>query len=198
MVEDAAETRDCPPVTDQNTHPKDPVRPSELPWWWLLFIAVPAVIALAFWKFAWVFPTWITRAYTRVPEDRWHLVAAIYLSGVISSHIAGYLARRFMDWLFGIRYREREEGEREVETYFPPALVGFAEAILYPTALLLRQPEFIAIWLALKVAGQWKDWEIGYQGRARFNRFLVGNALTIMVGGLTYGAIKSFVLYSRQ
>ena len=184
-------------MKNRNSVQEDPVRPSELPWWWVLFIVVLAVIGFAFWKFAWVFPTWITRAYTRVPVDRWHLLVVIYLSGVIGSHIVGYFVRRFMDCLFGIRYREREQGEREVETYFPPALVGFAEAILYPTALLIRQPEFIAIWLALKVAGQWKDWEIGYQGRARFNRFLVGNALSIMVGGLTYGAIKSFVLYPK-
>jgi hypothetical protein len=115
--------------------------------------------------------------------------------GLIGSQVVGYSARRFMDWIFRIRYRERQEDEKEIETYFPPAFVGFAEAILYPTALLSGQPEFIAVWLALKVAGQWNEWQRGYQGRARFNRFLVGNALSIMVSGLTYGAIKSFVLH---
>ena len=36
--------------------------------------------------------------------------------------------------------------------------VGFLEAILYVSSLIHNKPEFIAIWLALKVAGQWGRW----------------------------------------
>lgn len=172
----------------------EPVRPSELPlWWWLIILGLTA-LGFALWKLAPTFPAWMTRASNLIPADRWHLLTAICLFGLVGSHLAAHLMRRVLDALFVIRYRRKERNEQEGETYFPPAFVGFAEAILYPTALLIGQPEFIGFWLALKVAGQWKEWESGYQGRARFNRFLVGSALSIMVSGLTYGAFKSFVL----
>ena len=52
----------------------------------------------------------------------------------------------------------------------------------------MAKPEFIGVWLALKVAGQWQQWseDKPYReggptivGRQLFNIFLIGNALSI-------------------
>jgi hypothetical protein len=47
----------------------------------------------------------------------------------------------------------------------------------------MGKPEFIGIWLALKVAGQWKRWsgdESGIHGRGVFNVFLIGSAFSVI------------------
>jgi hypothetical protein len=41
-----------------------------------------------------------------------------------------------------------------------PQILGTLELVMYPTAFLLGQPEFIGVWLLLKVAGNWRGWEI--------------------------------------
>jgi hypothetical protein len=53
---------------------------------------------------------------------------------------------------------------------------GYIERLLYTIAFSIAQPEFIAVWLALKVASQWKHWSEN-QG---FNVFLVGSGLSIL------------------
>src|SRR2546425_10452035 len=67
-----------------------------------------------------------------------------------------------------------------------PQMVGLVERTLYTASWLLGQPEFIAVWLALKVAGQWSRWsEVKnvqgkeMSGRAVFNTFLIGNAFSV-------------------
>ena len=64
-------------------------------------------------------------------------------------------------------------------------LVGVVERVLYTTSWLLGHPEFIAVWLALKVAGQWNRWSEdrdGIPGRAFYNVFLIGSGLSILYG----------------
>ncbi len=72
--------------------------------------------------------------------------------------------------------------------------VGMAERALYVIALYAVKPEFIAVWLAFKVAIEWRAWnpEIMYGDtkeehrhylivqRARFNNFVLGNALSLL------------------
>jgi len=73
---------------------------------------------------------------------------------------------------------------------------GVCESIMYLTAFLVGKPEFIGIWLALKVAGQWVRWkgeaprrffarrhnaEEANEGRRRFNAFLIGNVSSAKV-----------------
>jgi len=60
-------------------------------------------------------------------------------------------------------------------------LVGCVERGLYVTAFLAGHPEFVAVWLALKVAGQWQGWkaEGGPAGHIVFNNSLVLNAFSI-------------------
>jgi len=157
-------------MTDQEA-PGTP-RSLPLPWWWWLIMFGLAAIGFVLWRGSLTFPVWITRASGLIPAGRWHLLVAIYIFGLVGSHVVIHFFLGGLTRLFGLG---QDPARR---TYYPVAFVGFAEAILYPTALLVGQPEFIGVWLALKVAGQWKEWKAGYEGRApRFNRFLIGSAL---------------------
>jgi len=58
-------------------------------------------------------------------------------------------------------------------------MVGIFERVLYTSSILLNKPEFIALWLALKVAGGFNVWSKGFEleggieipGRAVFQYF---------------------------
>lgn len=60
--------------------------------------------------------------------------------------------------------------------------------MLYVVSFQVTAIEFIGVWLALKVAGQWRQWnegqtldnDIKITGREIFNTFLIGNALSII------------------
>ena len=41
---------------------------------------------------------------------------------------------------------------------FHPRMVGFIERTLYVISIQINSPQFIGVWLAVKVAGQWKRW----------------------------------------
>jgi hypothetical protein len=68
-------------------------------------------------------------------------------------------------------------------------------------SLQLGKAEFIGVWLALKVAGQWKRWSEGVRvgerevdARVFYNIFLIGSGLSIaysIVGAQLIGAIGS-------
>ncbi len=67
-----------------------------------------------------------------------------------------------------------------------PRILGCVERTLYAASFQLGKSEFIAVWLALKVAGQWKRWGEDQKyggriiaGRAVYNIFLIGSALSI-------------------
>jgi len=62
------------------------------------------------------------------------------------------------------------------------APVGVVERLLYTTSFLVNQPGFVAVWLALKVASQWKRWE--GEDRATYNVFLIGNGLSMIMAYL--------------
>lgn len=55
--------------------------------------------------------------------------------------------------------------------------VGVVERILYVASLQLAAPEFIGIWLALKVAGGWKRWS---ERRQIFQVFLIGSGFSVL------------------
>jgi hypothetical protein len=76
--------------------------------------------------------------------------------------------------------------------YHHPRLIGVIERTLYVASLQMGKPEFIGVWLALKVAGQWKRWETSgsiagniVEGRVFYNIFLIGSGLSVAyaVGG---------------
>lgn len=78
------------------------------------------------------------------------------------------------------------------------ALVGVIERVLFVLALYIGKPEFIGLWLTLKIASQWTQWGLDnvalgptatVPGRAVFQVFLVGNAFSML---FSFAAFKSF------
>jgi hypothetical protein len=78
-------------------------------------------------------------------------------------------------------------GNATTRDYLLPALIGFAELAAYPVLFETNQLSVIGGWLALKTAGQWSVWKTS---RTAFNRFLLGNLLTI---GLSFFWLSRFV-----
>jgi len=72
--------------------------------------------------------------------------------------------------------------------------LGIVERILYTTALIIGAPEWIAVWLAMKVAVTWSRWQ--GKERATYNVFLIGNAISVMFGligaWIALGKLPSF------
>jgi hypothetical protein len=70
-----------------------------------------------------------------------------------------------------------------------PAALGMLERTLYVAAWQLGVREFLGLWLALKVAGNWKRWAEAsphgtgtISGRTSFNLFLVGSGTSLAFG----------------
>lgn len=66
-------------------------------------------------------------------------------------------------------------------------MLGMVERALYSASIQFGKPEFIAVWLALKVAGSWRLWSETDTGRVILSVFLIGNALSVaygVVGGI--------------
>ena len=73
-----------------------------------------------------------------------------------------------------------------------PQILGWLERAIYTSSILAGTPEFVAIWLALKVAEHWERWkqDIGKdvektsnRARVSYTGFLIGNALSILCAG---------------
>ena len=148
--------------------------------------------------------SWLYAFSSKVRPDSWSRFLGILLISVPITHLVVFFSVRGMDVLFGLR------GEATVRDLWPATLVGLAEGILYPFAIMAGFAEFIGLWLAVKVAGQWVRWGAEFpgpspdhprlrthqimeakRGRRRFNKFLVGNALRIILGGLTFLALSA-------
>lgn len=90
-------------------------------------------------------------------------------------------------------YTGHEEGRQKQK--WRAAVVGFVERTLYLGSILANKPEFIAIWLAFKIAGQWDRWKTDYYAdpkkrplledspgdtaRAVWGGYAIGNGLSI-------------------
>ena len=132
-------------------------------------------------------PDWMQRVAPNIPPEYWGRLLAIYLLGMVVTHIIIQPTVISVRHLFGVTDLE------DWETPWPAALIGFCESFLYPTSFLICKPEFIAVWLALKTAGGWDVWKTK-TGRKIFQVFLFGNALSIIAGLVVYGLIKAFVI----
>ncbi len=65
--------------------------------------------------------------------------------------------------------------------------IGHIERCLYLGSLILGKEAFIGIWLAFKALGKWetsKHVENASKQRGDFQRFLIGNGLSILVAGI--------------
>jgi hypothetical protein len=58
--------------------------------------------------------------------------------------------------------------------------LGICERASYTAAIMLGASTWIGVWLAVKVAAQWKRWQ--GEERALYNVFLIGNILSIFFG----------------
>ena len=60
--------------------------------------------------------------------------------------------------------------------------LGIVERFLYTTVFIINQPAFVAVWLTLKVALQWKRW--AREERGPYSVFLIGSALNLIIAYL--------------
>jgi hypothetical protein len=70
-------------------------------------------------------------------------------------------------------------------------LVGILERLIYTSSIVFGVKEFIAVWLAVKIASQWKAYEGSesdrasqHKARALFNVYLLGTGLSLLYGAL--------------
>lgn len=152
-------------------------------------------------------PEWmfLSPLSTRVRPWAWSRLIGIYLVSIaLTNFLVAILVSRLKNWLV------LDEQASPVTNTRASALVGLCESILYPTAFISERFEFVGVWLAIKGVSQWAGWkedpeqtcqkvEVGgdskaFRARRRFNAFLVGNALSLMAAGVTWAALKIWVL----
>lgn len=174
-----------------------------LPWWWYILLLLAAAAGLGLIWFNPQLPQEFGRLSNRVRPDAWSRLGGVLILSIVFTHLVIFAASRLLRLLLKLH------GDETHADMWSPALVGISESFMYPIVLFLGKPEFIGVWLAVKVAGQWVRWkgdagqssssgdsdlEKLNEGRRRFNAFLVGNSLSIMLGIATWGALKIWVL----
>jgi hypothetical protein len=110
----------------------------------------------------------------------WHY----YLIGYLFSLSGGLL---FVRLIVNTMWRELGwKGKPSEDVIRPYAwhaqAIGILESVLYTTAWIVSAPQFIAVWLALKVAGKWGRWEKDegkIPGRSIYNIFLIGSGFSV-------------------
>lgn len=70
-------------------------------------------------------------------------------------------------------------------------MLGAIERLLYTTAIIIGESNFIALWLTLKTISQWEKWKgKDEKSRANFNNFLSGTGLSLAYGVLGGMVVK--------
>ncbi len=106
-----------------------------------------------------------------------------YVGGYFFSVVVGHIViQPLNNWMRHEKNRRSPHGTKEKDHGgLLSWLVGLTERVLFTTALLAHQPQFIGLWLTLKFAGRWQEWKPEEPGGwGRVNIFLVGNALSIL------------------
>lgn len=71
-----------------------------------------------------------------------------------------------------LKFHDYNEDEIKASSWYARR-VGDIEIVLYITAFLISKPEFIAVWLALKVAGRWQSAQLeAEEAKAEKNNLL--------------------------
>ena len=68
--------------------------------------------------------------------------------------------------------------DKEKADYWYPFVLGVFEFLTYPILIVTENWKFLGAWLAFKTVSQWKHWG---DNRPAFNRFLIGNALVVIL-----------------
>lgn len=184
-----------------------------LPNWWQIILVVSVGFGAIL---LWTSPElkdWEVGISAILTPEEWVKVFGIMLIAVPVTHWITYFAIRGVDRLFDIEHESKQPD------LWPPTLVGVLESVLYPAAFATDNAEFIGVWLLMKVAGQWVRWGAEFppvgddddgeengdskyemkvleakKGRRRFQKFLIGNAIRIMLGAATYFVLRAAVL----
>ena len=82
--------------------------------------------------------------------------------------------------------------EPDDNDYCFPFFLGVLEFAIYPVLMATEYWTFIGAWLGFKGVSQWKRWS---DKRSVFNRFLIGNAIFLLISYLL--AKKFMVLIGR-
>lgn len=168
-----------------------------LPWWWYVSLALVGCIGVVLLVSNPQLPLF-NGITLKIPNDKWAIFFGIYLLSIVVTHPIIFFLSKAAHVLLELSTDDTTADR------WSPTLVGICESVMYPTSLLLNKAEFIGVWLAVKVAGQWVRWKregsgLGQTteqenlGRRRFNRFLFGNALSIICAVLTWAALKKWV-----
>lgn len=75
----------------------------------------------------------------------------------------------------------RSKKQYLVPDYWHPFFLGIFELLAYPILMKTDNWQFIGAWLTFKTLAQWKAWS---KDRVSFNRFLIGNALVLLLSFL--------------
>lgn len=169
-------------------------------WYMVLALTFVAGVVLLCWQPN--VPSWVQRLSDKVKPNAWSVLFGIYLVSITVTNFVLFYIMAWLQRLFALHTSE------SIPDIWSSTFVGLCESVMYPTALLVGKSEFIAFWLAIKVAAGWLRWtgidtNRSKQGgkltdlneaRRHFNRFLVGNALSIMAAVVTYGFLKIWTL----
>jgi len=105
-----------------------------------------------------------------------------YFFGYGISVVVGHIfINPINQWMRSERNRRQPGRKKKDRGGLLSELVGITERVAYTTALIAGYPQFVGLWLTLKFAGRWKEWQPEKPGGwGRVNIFLVGNILSIL------------------
>ena len=70
-----------------------------------------------------------------------------------------------------------------IDDYWLPAIIGYCELIIFPILMAKGWIVGIGAWIAIKTASSWGGWQ---KTRTAYNRFLLGNILSLAASFLIY------------
>lgn len=110
-----------------------------------------------------------------IPLTPWNI--SVIVVGYLVSTLGGHLiVGPIVTAIWNRHITEKYKRYPELVAY-----VGVLERFLYTSSILVGQSGFIAIWLALKLAGQWTPTKTSID-RPLYHIFLIGNALSLIIG----------------
>jgi len=75
------------------------------------------------------------------------------------------------------------KNDLHIDDYFLSSLVGTVELFVFPILMSFAKWEVIGFWIIVKTAGSWGLWQ---KSRTAYNRFLLGNILSLAVSYLIF------------
>lgn len=135
-------------------------------------------------------------SFEDILTSQYVILALGYLYGIFGGD---WIIYRIIGRIWGIMEKDVpasvEQKVREIEFKRYPwqaSLVGITERFLYIGSLQINQGEFIAVWLTLKTIAQSRHWTKAKAapGRAIYNTFLIGNALSIIFSLAAYSGMQ--------